>query len=385
MFGPATLDISHFANLELILHIHVTILGYLIERLNDIWKKIDLTIALFYKFFLFSLKQHNTTQLRMLSHRWHRLGLQPPILWSTQEHNRNKSVDDTRPALENSPLRVTLVVSSMDKRTDEINKSHPSRLDTCNRGCFEGIVTEQHSLNNSRRVSVECEDSDLSDLEKDNIPISKWAAPVKLDLRPDSVDRDLELTEAAEDGQVYPEVFPVPLKNFSKCSDAGFESQDPCLTSMVRRLLELGKLQAATIQREQGKAVRSRSATALVRSANRLRRVESPCSQIEHLRTSSVLADLTKLTLSSSSRSRSRQQSRPLSHSDRVRSGVQQASTLRKKTNSSAVKLRRPEGLTCSNLNVSPKCNSPNTSKIRTMKNQPKLKKTSEKSNAMCF
>lgn len=354
-------------------------------RLNGIWKKICLTIALFLSIISFRLKQHNTTQLRMLSHRWHRLGLQPQIPWSTQEHisDHYKSVDESRPALENNPLQVTLVVSSRNDRRDEmktISNSHCSSLDTCNRGLFEGNITEQRSLNNSSHLSVECEDSDLSDLEKDNIPVLKWAAPVELDLRPDSVDRDLELTEATEEEEVYPEVLPVPLKDFS---DSGLESKDPSLTAMVTRLLELEKLQATTIQKEQGKAVRSRPATALVRSANRLRRLESPGTQVEHLRTkgnNSVLTDFTKLALSSSSRSRSRQHTRPLSHSERVRNGVQQAHTVRKKTNSNAVKLRKTEGLAYSISNVSPRCNSASASKIckPTKKDMPKSKKTSK-------
>ncbi|XP_056600027.1 uncharacterized protein LOC130418090 isoform X3 [Triplophysa dalaica] len=202
------------------------------------------------------LNQHNTAQ--MLSHRWHRLGLQPPILWSTQEHisDHYKSPVDIRTESENSPLQVTLTVSSRNKRTDEMNtvgNSHSSSLETCNRGLLE---------------------------EKDNIPVFKWAAPVELDLRPDLVDKDLEFTEVAEEDQGYPEVLPIPLKDFSESSDAGLESKDPCLTAMVTRLLELEKLQAATLQKEQGKAVRSRPATALVRSANRLRRLESPCSQM---------------------------------------------------------------------------------------------------------
>lgn len=271
-----------------------------------------------------------------------------------------------------------------------IGNSHSSSLETCNRGLLEGNVTEHCSLNNSSRMSVECEDSDLSDLEKDNIPVFKWAAPVELDLRPDLVDKDLELTEVAEEEQGYPEVLPIPLKDFSESSDAGMESKDPCLTAMVTRLLELEKLQAATLQKEQGKAVRSHPATALVRSANRLRRLESPCSQVEHLRTrgsDSVLVDFSKLTLSSSSRSRSRQHTRPLSHSDRVRNGVQQANNVCKKTNSSTVKLRKTQGLANSISDVSPKCNNANASKIRkpTKKDMPKSKKTLNKTCLAVF
>ncbi|XP_065133005.1 uncharacterized protein [Paramisgurnus dabryanus] len=220
------------------------------------------------------VKQLNTTQLRMLSHRWHSLGLQPPILRSKQEQvsDHHKSAAETRPPQEN--IQVTHVMSSSrDESTDEtkgMSDSHSSSSDTCNRGLLDGNVIEQCSLNNSNRMSVECEDSDLSDQEKDNIPLSKWTTPVELDLRPDSS----ELTETGEEKQVYPEVLPVLLESQQK-----LHVSDPCFTAMVARLLELEKLQAATIQREQAKAVRSRPTTAIIQNANRPRQMESPSNQ----------------------------------------------------------------------------------------------------------
>lgn len=294
----------------------------------------------------------------MLSHRWHNLGLQPPILLSKQEQvsDHHKSAVETRPPMEN--IQVTLIVSSRDERTDEtkgMSNSHSSSSDTCNCGPLDDNVSEQCSLNNSNQVSVECEDSDLSDLEKDNIPVSKWTTPVELDLRPDSSDRHLELTETGEEEQVYPEVLPVLLESQQK-----LHLSDPCLTPMVARLLELEKLQAATIQREQGKAIRSHPTTAIIQNANRLRQ-ESPSNQVEHLRTkgnNSVSANLTKLTLSSCSRSQSRQRTCPSSNSE-----VRQPPILHENPNSSAVKLRKTAAYAHNISNGSPKCNSPNSFK----------------------
>ncbi|XP_055057805.2 uncharacterized protein [Misgurnus anguillicaudatus] len=320
------------------------------------------------------VKQLNTTQLRMLSHRWHSLGLQPPILKSKQEQVSDHHKSETRPPVEN--IQVTLVVSSRDDRTDEtkgMSDSHCSSSDTCNRGPLDGNVNEQCSLNNSNRMSVECEDSDLSDLEKDNIPISKWTTPVKLDLRPDSSERHLELTETGEEEQVYPEVLPVLLETQQK-----LHVSDPCFTPMVARLLELEKFQAATIQREQGKAVRSRPTTAIIQNANRPRQMESPSSQVRTKGNNSVSADLTKLTLSSCSRSRSRQRTCPLSKSE-----VRQPSILHKKANSSAVKLRKTVAYAHNTSNSLPKCKSPNSFKC-TNKHMPKLNETNIPTESVC-
>lgn len=324
------------------------------------------------------VKQLNTTQLRMLSHRWHSLGLQPPILRSKQEQvsDHHKSAAETRPPQEN--IQVALIVSSRDESTFEtkgMSDSHSSSSDTCNRRPLDGNAIEQCSLNNSNRMSVECEDSDLSDQEKDNIPLSKWTTPVELDLRPDSS----ELTETGEEKQVYPEVLPVLLESQQK-----LHVSDPCFTAMVARLLELEKLQAATIQREQAKAVRSRPTTAIIQNANRPRQMERPSNQVQHLRTkgnNSVSADLTKLTLSSCSHSRSRQRTCSLPSSE-----VRQQSILHKKANSSAVKLRQTVAYAHTISNASPKCNSPNSFKTRkcTKKHRPKLKKTKIPIESLC-
>ncbi|XP_016095839.1 uncharacterized protein [Sinocyclocheilus grahami] len=331
-------------------------------------------------------KQHHKTQLRMLSHRWQRLGLQPPILWDTQEHiSQHKPEVETRIELEIHPIQVRRIVSPRGERPDEIKAISNS---LCSRS------------NNEPSESVESENSDLSDQEKDNKPILKWETAVELDLRPDSFDRDLELAEGKGE-QVYPEVLPFPLKelNFSQLLSIAddLDSQhnlcltDPCLPAMAARMIKLEKLQTATIQKEQGKAARSRPATALVRSASRLRRVESPCSQVEHFRTkgnNSGLEDVTKRNLSTSTHSKSMQCNRPSPNSGKMWIGFQQPPALPKKPHSGVVKLKKTEALVQDlvvNSSMSLKCNSPNSSKRckPTKKAMPKHQKTSSEKSSV--
>ncbi|XDV27487.1 hypothetical protein PO909_031002 [Leuciscus waleckii] len=321
------------------------------------------------------LKQHHKTQLRMLSHRWQRLGLQPPILWDTQEHISEHSPEaETRPALEIHPIQVSCIVSSRDEGPDEIKTISDSHCRSCSNEPLEANASKQPSS----QVSVESENSDLSDQEKDNIPVLKWETPVELDLRPDSFDRDLESTETGEGEQVYPEVLPFPLKDLdfsqllSRADDLVSQHNvcltDPCLAAMAARMIKMEKLQTATIQKEQGKAVRSRPATALVRSDNRLRQVESPYSQTKRLRTkgsNSILKEVTKLTLSSSSHLKSMHRNRPSPNAGKVWIRFQQPPTLPKKPHSGEVKLKTDALVHDLNVHssMSPKCNSPNNFK----------------------
>uniref|UniRef100_A0A8C2CS95 Uncharacterized protein n=1 Tax=Cyprinus carpio TaxID=7962 RepID=A0A8C2CS95_CYPCA len=308
---------------------------------------------------------------------WQRLGLQPLILWDTQEHiSQHKPEVKTGTELEIHPIQV--IVSPRGERPDEIKAISNS---LCSR------------YNNEPSESIESENSDLSDQEKDNKPIFKCETAVELDLRPDSF-RDLELAEGAGE-QVYPEVLPFPLKDFnfrqllSTADDLDSQHNlcltDPCLTAMAARMIMLEKLQTATIQKEQGKTARSRPATALVRSAGRLRRVESPCSQVEHFRTkgnNSGLDDVTKRTLSTSTHSKSMQRNRPSPNSGKVWTGFQQPPALPKKPHSGVVRLKKTEALVQEivvHSSMSPKCNSPNSSKRckPTKKAMPQHQKTS--------
>ncbi|XP_043112760.1 uncharacterized protein LOC122357435 [Puntigrus tetrazona] len=346
-------------------------------------------------------KKHHQTQLRMLSHRWQRLGLQPPIFWDTQEHiAQHKPELETRPEMEIHPMQVSCIISPRNKQPDEIKIISNSLCSRSNNEPIEVNVIEPS-------ISVESENSDLSDQEKDNKPILKWETAVELHLRPDLFDRDLEPSVTGEEEQVYPEVLPFPLKDleFSQFQSTAddLESQhslcltDPCLVAMAARMIKLEKLQTATIQKEQGKATRSRPATALVRSANRLRRVESPCSQLENIRTkgnNSVLDNVTKLTLSSSSHSKSIHYNRPSPNAGKVWTGFQQPLALPKKPHSGVVKLQKTEALIQDlvvHSNMSQKCSSPNSSKrckpskkAMPMSQKTSSDKTSVPAKALC-
>lgn len=301
-----------------------------------------------------------------------RLGLQPPILWDTQEHiYQHKPEVETRPELEIHPIQVSRIVSPRNGRPDEIKTISNSLGSRPNNERLEENATEPS-------VSVKSENSDLSDQEKDNKPILKWETTVELDLRPDIFDRDLEPTVTGEGEQVYPEVLPFPLKDldFSQYqSTADLESQhnlcltDPCLTAIAARMIKLEKLQIATIQKELGKGVRSRPATALVRSTNHLRRAESSCSHVEHLRTkgnNSVLEDVAKLAIASSYHSKSTHHNCLSPNAGKVWIGFQQPPALPKKPHSGVVKLKKIDGLVQDlvvHSSMLQKCSSPNSSK----------------------
>ncbi|XP_061111860.1 uncharacterized protein LOC133137545 [Conger conger] len=135
-------------------------------------------------------------------------------------------------------------------------------------------------------------DSDLSDQERTSVTAQEWAAPVELDLRPEPFDKDDD-AEPKEDQLSYPEVLPAPLKILDLAQNlfnrADWERrqslirQDPSLFVIASRLVEMERMQAATILKERTKAGRSRSVTAisLTRSTARIRKVDFLASQPE--------------------------------------------------------------------------------------------------------
>ncbi|XP_073783362.1 uncharacterized protein isoform X3 [Danio rerio] len=314
-------------------------------------------------------KKHHKTQLRMLSHRWQRLGLQPPGLWETQDDIAEHT--ESRPALEIHPIKVNSMLSPKSESPDETKAIN-----------LKG---------NASAPSVECENSDLSDQEKDSIPLIKWDATIELYLRPDLFHRDLEPTEAEERQQVYPEVLPFSLKDFelsqliSKAEDLESQhtqcSTDPCLAALAARMIKLEKLQTVTIQKEQGKAVGSRPTTSSVKSGNRVRQLQNPGSQ-------AVLEEITELTLSSNSHLKSININQLSPNAGKVWIGFQQPLALAKKPNSGVVRVKKTEAIVqddVAHVNKSPKCNSPESSKgcKPSKKAIPKPQKTSsERSSA---
>lgn len=304
------------------------------------------------------LKKHQNTQLRMLSHRWQRLGLQPPSLWETQDDLPEHT--ESRPALEIRPIKVNSMVSPNSASPDEIKAIIGS---TCSSS------SNKHLEGNASAQSVDCENSDLSDQEKDSIPLIKWETPVELYLRPDSFDRDLETTEAGEREQVYPEVLPFSLKDLelsqliSEAEDLESQhiqcSTDPCLAALAARMIKLEKLQTVTIQKEQGKAVGSRPGTSSVRSVNRVKQLQNPGSQ-------AVLEEITKLAVSSNSHFKPMNSNHLSPNAGKVWIGFQQPLALVKKPISAVVRVKKTEALVQDDVvhvNKSPKCNSPESSK----------------------
>ncbi|XP_048104133.1 uncharacterized protein LOC125297721 isoform X1 [Alosa alosa] len=135
-------------------------------------------------------------------------------------------------------------------------------------------------INESSRelMGYHSNDSDISDQEKGNA-FSHWASPIEMDLRPEPFDRDPDILtrEAAEAQQVYPEVLPGPLKwlHMTRSLSAlpgegeeerawhGLYTQDASVSAIVSRLIELERLQAATVLKERVRTGRSRPATAV--------------------------------------------------------------------------------------------------------------------------
>lgn len=120
-------------------------------------------------------------------------------------------------------------------------------------------------------------DSDISDQEQGNTH-SHWASSIQMDLRPELFDMDPDhilSREATETSQVYAEVLPGPLKwlhltRSLSSPDKGEEragptlhAQDASISAIVSRLIELERLQAATVLKERVRTGRSRPATAV--------------------------------------------------------------------------------------------------------------------------
>ncbi|KAL7876345.1 hypothetical protein AOLI_G00113080 [Acnodon oligacanthus] len=241
------------------------------------------------------LRHHHNNQLRMLTHRWKTLGLQYPASRNRDDHtfecSQEKSQDEVRT---DCPLKITAIQTShtealraRKQRNEERMKGSPySSSDVSNIGITEVKVCDMDSQSKTA-VSLEfnSDDSDISDQEKENVSkVSKWDAPVELDLRPEPFDKDLDLPCSTEmEVQVYAEVLPAPLKyldfaqGLSSTEYSGdlqrLFTSDPCIAPMVARLLELQRLQAATVQKERVKPVRSHPTTASIstRNASRLR------------------------------------------------------------------------------------------------------------------
>ncbi|XP_072544312.1 uncharacterized protein [Salminus brasiliensis] len=330
------------------------------------------------------LRHRHDNQLRMLTHRWKTLGLQHLASGNRDDHAVEHSQEKT-----DCPLKITAIQTSHD-RAPRDRKQEGLSSNISGVGIPEVKVNHMDAPSNTAvSIQFNSDDSDLSDQEKEKVHVSKWSAPVELDLRPEPFHCDPGPSHSTEieDRQVYPEVLPAPLKDLdfthglsstetSETQQRLFAS-DPCLAPMVARLLELEKLQSATVQKERAKPVRSRPTTAGVQTRNttRLRNGEFPASKLESsvdAECNSVTCSLTKLTLCSNSSCRCRHDTCPLIKLGHGSRGACLHQTLLKRPHTMSGKFNRTATLVPAfsvNVKASPKPKTPNrTKRLRTTK-----------------
>uniref|UniRef100_A0A3B1K3R2 Uncharacterized protein n=1 Tax=Astyanax mexicanus TaxID=7994 RepID=A0A3B1K3R2_ASTMX len=244
------------------------------------------------------------------------------------------------------------------------------------------------SSNTAASEQSNSDNSDLSDQERGRAQVSKWSAPVELYLRPEPYNNDLDssYSPVTVDEQVYPQVLPAPLKDLdfthgdpsTELSDSQQRlfSADPCLAPLVVRLLELEKLQSATVQKERAK--RPTTARAQTKNSTRSKNCELMVSKSwspEDADCNSVTCSFTKLSLCPNTSScRCRRDACPMAKL-RYRSRemcLQQYQTLLKHPQAMPGKLNRPVAVVpvfSVSVKTSPKPKTPNrTRRLRTTK-----------------
>lgn len=281
----------------------------------------------------------------MLKHRWKKLGLQDLVSSS----NRNAHTPEQNAfAVKTDPLLKTKTSQAEaqrgNKETNGLHYSNSSEV-----GLPEGKVSDKHLSSNIS--GSECHtDSDPSDQEQESIEMSKWAAALEFDLKPEPFDKDLDLhsTETA----FYPEVLPASLKVLDSTQSLSSEIQqslfvtDPCLAAIIARLMELERLQAATVQKERAKLVRSRPTTANARNGNRLRKSDLPGCKTGISRDpecNSVICSFTKLMVCPNSSCRCRHHTLPSTKSGQGSGSKLSHPTLLKRPDSMSGKCTKAE------------------------------------------
>lgn len=324
----------------------------------------------------YSLRHHHKNKLRMLKHRWKRLGLQDPVSSSNRnDHTPEQSHRKNQLAMKmDSLLKITPVKTSQDAAQRENEETVGLRYSNSSEvGLSEGKVSDKHSSSNTSGSSECHTDSDLSDQEQESIEMSNWAAALELDLKPEPFDDDLDLhsTETA----FYPEVLPASLEVLDSTQSLSSEIQqslfvtDPCLAAVTARLMELERLQAATVQKEQAKLVRSRPTTANARNSNRLRKSDLPGCKTG---CNTVICSFTKLMVCPNSSCRCRHHTCPSTKSGQgSRSKLSQPTLPKhpgsmsgkcKKAETSSASVKVPQKPTVPNRTKSPKTQRGSTS-----------------------
>ncbi|XP_027025294.2 protein FAM217A [Tachysurus fulvidraco] len=244
----------------------------------------------------------------MLTHRWKKLGLSDPVSGNKNEHTREQSHKKKQLAKKNCLLKMNPIRARQSQRENtEKDVLHRLSSNISEAGLLEGKVSDTHSLNNMSGSSECHTDSDVSDQEQESIEMSKWAAAVELDLKPEPFDEDLD--HCSTETAFYPEVLPASLDSTQSLSSENLDVTETCLDSVIARLMEIEKLQAATVEKEKAKLARSRPATANTQNSKRLRKSDFPGCKTGVSRDAecnSVVCSFTKLTVSPNSSCRCR-------------------------------------------------------------------------------
>ncbi|XP_062849958.1 uncharacterized protein LOC134312169 [Trichomycterus rosablanca] len=319
------------------------------------------------------LRHHYKNQLRMLAHRWKRLGLQHPASAnrsdqaSGQSEEKSQNGIKTKSFINISPIQNSKTAAPKDNQ--EPNKTKAADCLSSNRSDTEKFtVSDRHSPKIRPALSECYSDSDLSDQEKESIDTSNMTMNMELDLKPEPFDKYLDESYSPELPEVYSDVLPSPLEalDFTQLLSSQLASEfqqsldliDPCLGPIIQRLVELEKLQAATVQKEREKPARSRPNAVYTPNANRVKKCDVSGSKIKNpgckiTECNTVTCTFTKLTLCPNS---SRHQTCSSSKPGQASRTVWPHSILPKRPHTMSGKLKRPD----TSVNVSAKLTMPN-------------------------
>lgn len=365
--------------------------SYLLKELQDrdyyyfffFWLLEDFSINYGTFIISFSLRHHHNNKLRMLAYRWKRLGLQDPVSSDRYDHTPEQRHRKNQLAMKtDSSLKITPIKAGQAAAERENEETIGLSSNSSETGLSEGKVNSKLSSSNTSGSS-ECHTaSDLSDQDQEGIEMSKWAAAVKLDLMPEPFDEDLDLDHCSTETAFYPEVLPASLKVPYSTQSLSSEIQqsvfvtDSCLAPVIARLIELERLQAATVEKEQTKLAQSRPATANTRNSNRLKKSDLLGCKTGISRgaeCNSVMCSLTKLTVCPNSSCRCRHRRCPSTKSGQGNKSKLPHPTSSQRPDSISGKCKKTETVLPQKPTVPNRIKSPKTQRCSTSAKQAKI------------